>query len=153
MELVPHYVDSEQAVGCVGPVVIRIIASAPTEITDIDDLVGLVDDTFQRWSAVGIWVVAHHGAPVPDSSVRRYVADRLQPYNDHLTMVCSMLGLGFWASAASGASTGIGVLLGVDLQMTTSVAVGAERMCRELVGLDPARLVAAHDDLMQRITA
>lgn len=151
MDLVPHYVDHEQALGCLGPVVIRVISSAGTEFVDADRFSRLAKDILQRAPAAGLWAVVHHGAPVPDSSVRRYMGNQLKPFSERLCIVTTMLGLGFWASAATAATHTIAKFTGTGSRITTTVEAGAQRLCMDLIGLDPARLVAAYDQLLARI--
>jgi hypothetical protein len=150
--LVPHYIDAEQALGCVGPIVIRVVDSARTTNVDVDRFVAMVADILERAPAAGMWVIVHHDAPIPDHSIRRYMSQQMKPYNDRVTAVFTLLGLGFWAAAASAATLGITKLVGISPVITTTIEAGAERMCMDLIGVDPARLVAAHSTLLQRIS-
>ena len=151
MVVVPHYIDHEQAVGCVGPVLIRVITSAPTEIVDFERCTRVVDDILLRAPAAGIWVVVHHGAPIPDSSTRRYMGQKLKGYGERVSVAFSLLGLGFWTSGAIAATVAINKVFGVNSPITTSVEAGAERLCMDLIGLNPERLVAGHATLLERI--
>jgi hypothetical protein len=148
-----HILDAEQALLTVGPVVIRIIMSARTETVDIDRVVALVDRTLERSPMAGVWIVAHHDAPVPDAGVRRYVGRVFRPYGERLVIAYSLLGLGFWASTATAAMLAVSKLIGMRSPIETTLERGAERLCMELIGIDPTRLIAAHDQTLGRIHA
>jgi hypothetical protein len=148
-----HVLDTEQAVATIGPIVVRIITRARTEIDDLDRLVMLVDRTLERSPMAGIWIVAHHGAPVPDPPARRHAGRVFRPYGDRLCIAYSLLGLGFWASAATAATITLSKLIGMRSPIETTVEGGAGRLCMELIGVDPTRLIAAHDELLKRIKA
>jgi hypothetical protein len=143
--------DGEQAVVTLGPIIVRIITRARTEFADLDRLTMLVDRTLERSPMAGIWIVAHHGAPVPDGPVRRYAGRVLRPYGDRLCIAYALLGLGFWASAATGATIALSKLIGMRSPIETTVERSAQRLSMELIGVDPTRLIAAHDELLGRI--
>lgn len=146
-----HHLDAEQAVATLGPIVVRVNTRARTEIADVDRVTMLVDRTLERSPMAGIWIVAHHGAPVPDAPVRRYAGRAFRPYDKRLCVAYSLLGLGFWASTASTATITISKLSGMRSPVETSLERGAERLCMELIGVDSTRLIAAHDQLLERI--
>jgi hypothetical protein len=148
-----HVLDSGQAVATLGPIVIRVIVRARTEVADIDRLTLLVDRVLERSPGAGLWIIAHHGAPVPDKLVRRHGGRAFRPFGDRLCVAYSLLGLGFWASAATAATITLTKLMRMRSPIETSVERGAERLCMELIGVDPTRLIAAHDQLLERISA
>lgn len=153
MELVPHYVNHEQALACLGPVVIRVIWTARTEPDDIDRVAQLLDRVLEHAPAAGLWVVVHHDSPVPDGATRRYGGRVMKRYDKHVCIVYSLLGLGFWASAASAAMSAISKLSGVYSPRTQSLEAGAQHLCSEFIGLNPGPLLAAHDTLLASIAA
>lgn len=142
-----------QAIATLGPIVIRVIVSSRTEIPDLDRVTSLIDRVLERSSVAGLWVVAHHGAPVPDMAARRYSGRVFRPYGDRLCVAYSLLGLGFWASAANTAVVMIAKLMGMRSPIETTIERGAERLCSELIGIDPNRLLAAHAELLGQIEA
>lgn len=153
MEPDVHHLDAEQAVASLGPIVIRVITRARTEFADVDRVATLIDRTLERSPIAGVWVVVHHGAPVPDLSVGRYASRALRKYGDRVCIAYSLLGLGFWAAAAIAAASSLSELMGTPGPTESTIERGAERLCMELVGVDPTRLIAAHDLLLERIQA
>lgn len=151
MELHTHRLDAEQAVAILGPVAIRVIRSARTEAADIDCLRGLIDGVLASSPAAGMWIVVHHGAPIPDASARRHAGRVLRAYNDRLSISYSMLGLGFWANAARAATMTVARLIGTHAPVEATLEAGAERLSMDLIGIDPAALVEAHDELLAQI--
>ena len=146
-----HHLDSQHAIVTLGAVVIRIIESARTDREELEHLAGLCEAILERHSVAGMWVVVHHGAPIPDAAVRRYAGQLFRPHKDRLSVVYSMLGLGFWSSAAIAATRALTSLMGVRAPIETSVEGGAHRLSQDLIGMDPAKLVSTHHDLLQRM--
>ena len=151
MHLHIHRLDTSQATATLGPVVIRVVRSARTEESDLDFLRVLTDEALAKYPASGMWVVVHHGAPIPSGPVRRYTGQVFTPYKERMSLAYSMLGLGFWASAARAASSVLAKLVGANAPTTTSVEEGAHKLSMDLVGVDPEELVAAHDALLERM--
>jgi hypothetical protein len=55
--------------------------------------------------------------------------------------------MGFWASAMRATATGLSLLLRRRLIFETALERAAQRLSADLVGIDPAAIVAAHDQL------
>lgn len=151
--MIVHRLDSGQALATVGPILIRVIADAPTDTADFDQISAIADELLTRWSLIGMWVVVHHGAPIPSGPVRRYGGRMLKPYGERVTIAYALLGLGFWASMAAGASMALSKLAGVPSSLATTLERSAAQLCMDLIGIDPGRLLAAHDELFARMQA
>jgi hypothetical protein len=151
VDLEIHRLDSGRALASFGPVIIVVITTASTDTAFIDELVRLTEVALARWPMCGIWIVAHHGAPVPDSEVRRHSGRVLRPFRDRQCVVYSMLGLGFWAGTAIATSMGLAKLLGQRPLIETSVEGGADRLGIELIGVDAEKLAVIHDELLEAI--
>lgn len=153
MDLVLHELDGGHAVANIGPIVCRIINTAPTTPARLDELATHIGATLARSPVAGLWIVAHHDAPIPDRPTRRYAGRVFDPFKDRLSVAYALLGLGFWSSAAVAASLALSKFMGVRATIETSVERSAEQLCMDLIGVDPARLVAVHSDLLARIEA
>jgi hypothetical protein len=151
VELEILQIDGGHAIASYGPVLIRVITTAPTDAALLDELRRLTESALERWPMIGIWVVVHHGAPFPDGEVRRHVERDLRPLRDRLCMVVSLLGLGFWAVTAVSVSSMLAKLIGQPALTETSVENGANRLGRELIGVDAEKLAVIHDELLDRI--
>ncbi|HLT38910.1 MAG TPA: hypothetical protein VK034_21650 [Enhygromyxa sp.] len=152
MELDIHRLSAAEAMATLGPVFCRVVRTAQSELSDIDEVKSIIDKVLERWPTAGGFVIVHHGAPVPSAPVRRASSRMFEAYGDRLVMCHVMLGLGFWASAARVATIAITGLMGNPAPIETSVEAGAQRLATELIGIDPAKLVALHDDLLARMT-
>jgi hypothetical protein len=153
VDLEIHQLDGGRALASFGPVIIAVITTAPTDTAFVDELVRLTELALVRWPMCGIWVVAHHGAPLPDSEVRRHSGRVLRPFRDRQCVVYSMLGLGFWAGTAIATSMALAQLLGQRPLIETSVEGGADRIGIELIGVDAEKLAVIHDELLEAIQA
>jgi hypothetical protein len=151
VELRVRTLERHEAIACVGPVLIRVIDGAPTTTASIDAIRAGADELLQRWPMVGVWIVAHHGSPLPEPEARRYAGELFGRDGDKLCMVYSLLGLGFWATAAIGVSKLLARLMGQPALIETSVEAGAQRLGMEMIGIDPQQLVMAHDELLRRM--
>jgi hypothetical protein len=151
VELQIHHVDGKHAIASFGPVLIRVITSSSTDVAMLDDLAGLCEGALARWPMIGIWVIVHHGAPIPDGDVRRHAGRVLRPYRDRTCAVFSLLGLGFWSSAAIAVSKVFAKMLGQQPRINTSVEDGAEQIGLELIGVDAEKLAVIHDELLEMI--
>lgn len=151
VELQIHHLDGGHAIATLGPVLIRVITSAPTDPQVLDEIVQLCELALQRWPTIGVWVVAHHGAPIPDSDTRRHAGRVLEPLRDRSCVVFTLLGLGFWSSAAVGVSKLLAMLIGQRPMIETSVEDGADRLGMELIGIDAEKLAVVHDELLEAI--
>lgn len=149
-----HHVDGGQALATVERVVIRVITTAPTHPEDLDRLSTRLDavlDSGFAWA--GLWIVIHHGAPVPSLSTQRYAGRIFKPYGDKIAIVYSMLGLGFWTNLALSATRSFSKFVGISAPIELSVEDGAQRLAQEFVGRDPAGYVDAHAQLLAHIQA
>ena len=153
MDLEIHHIDRGHAVALFGPVLIRVITTAPTDLPSLDQLQQLTELALRRWPMAGVWVVAHHGAPFPDSDFRRHVGPALRPVRDRLAMVVTPLGLGFWSKAAVLMTFTLGKMVGNVPTVETTVERGAVRLGFELIGVDAEKLVASHTALLEGIQA
>ena len=153
MDLELHHVDETQALATCGAVVMRIVMSAPTRVEDIDHVITLVDAVLERSPTAGLWVVVHHGAPLPPAHVRDHATHQFRPYEDRLCTTVSMLGLGFWASTAYKVTAAFTRLAKRSAPVEASVADGARRLSMELIGIDADALIAAHDELSAQMSA
>jgi hypothetical protein len=151
VELQIHRLDGGHAIASFGPVLIRVITTAPTDPAIIDELARLTELTLGRWPMCGMWVVVHHGAPIPDGDVRRHAGRVLGPFRERQCVVYSLLGLGFWSSAAIAVSIVLAKLIGQRPLISTTVEAGAERLGLELIGVDAEKLAAIHDELLEAI--
>jgi hypothetical protein len=70
-----------------------------------------------------------------------------------LSISYALLGLGFWASAATAASLAVSKFIGVHATIETTVERSAEQLCMDLIGIDPTRRVAIHDELFAQVRA
>jgi hypothetical protein len=153
LELEVRRVRHEEQIATFGPVLIRVFRNVPTEIPELDLARELLDELSERWPVIGVWAIAHHGAPIPDGPTRRRAKEVFGRYGDKLVLVQSVVGLGFWAAAGTATGTAIARLLGISFPIENSVEAGAERLAMEMVGLDPQELIVAHDELFRRIEA
>jgi hypothetical protein len=153
VELQIHQLDGGHAVASYGPVLIRVITTAPTDIAVLDEIARLSEQALARWPMIGVWVVVHHGAPIPDSEARRHAGRVLRPLRDRQCVVFSLLGLGFWSSAAIAVTTVLAKLIGHVPMIETSVEAGADRLGIELIGIDAEKLAVIHDELLEMIQA
>jgi hypothetical protein len=151
VELEIHQIDGGHAIASFGPVIFLVITTATTSIAVVDEIARLSGIAVTRWPMVGIWVVVHHGAPIPDTEVRRHMGRVLSPFRDRQSVVLSLLGLGFWTGAAIAASTVIAKLIGQRPMIETSVEDGADRLGLELIGVDAEKLAVIHDELLEAI--
>jgi hypothetical protein len=151
VELQILHADGGHAIASFGPVLIRVITSARTDAASLDELARLCEGALARWPMIGIWVVVHHGAPIPDSDVRRYAGRVLRPHSDRTCAVFSLLGLGFWSSAAIAVSKVFAKMLGQQPRINTSVEEGAEQLGLELIGVDAEKLAVIYDELFEII--
>jgi hypothetical protein len=151
MELEIHHIDAGQAIGFYGPVLIRVLTTAPTDLPSLDQFQQLTELALSRWPIAGVWVVAHHGAPFPDGEFLRQVGPALRPTRDRLVAVMTPLGLGFWAKAAAVMTFTLGRLVGTVPSLETTVERGAARLGFELIGVDAEKLVASHAALLEAI--
>jgi hypothetical protein len=151
VELQIHHIDGGHAIASFGPVLIRVITSARTDTAVLDEVARLSGLALTRWPMIGVWVVAHHGAPLPDGDARRHSGLVLRPFRDRSCVVFSLLGLGFWASAAIAVSKVLALLSGHHPLINTSVEDGAERLGLELIGVDAEKLAVIHDELLEAI--
>ena len=139
------------AVATLGPVGVRVVRTAPTALADIDEAKQIFDELLEGWPVIGALIVVHHGAPVPTGPVRRYARKAFGSYGDRLIMSHVMLGLGFWAAAGRAAVKTITGWTGHPAPLESTVEAGAERLSTELIGVDPATLIAAHDQLLAQM--
>jgi hypothetical protein len=153
VDLEIHQLDGGRAVASFGPVIVVVITTAPTDTRFIDELARLSELALVRWPMCAIWVVAHHGAPIPDNEVRRHSGRALRPFRDRQCVVYSLLGLGFWTVAAVAATTMLAKLMGQRPLIETSVEAGADRIGLELIGVDAEKLAVIHDELLETIQA
>lgn len=153
MELQIHQLDGGHAVASFGPVLIRVITSAGTDIAVIDELARLSEVALTRWPMIGMWIVVHHGAPIPDSELRRHAGRVLRPLRGRQCLVFSLPGLGFWAAAAITVSRMFAKMVGQHPLIGTSIEDGAERLGHELIGVDAEKLAVIHDELLEAIQA
>jgi hypothetical protein len=153
VDLQIHRIDGGHAIATFGPVLILVITTASTEIAMIDELARLAELTLARWPMCGTWVVVHHGAPIPDGEVRRHTGRVMGRFRDRQCTVYSMLGLGFWASAAIAASMVFAKLIGQRALIETSIEAGAQRLGLELIGVDAEKLVVSYEEVLQAIGA
>ena len=136
-----------------GPVLIREVVTAPTEIADLDRCHEYVCRALERSPVAGLWVIAHHGAKPPNGEARRHAGRAFGRHGERLVILYSLLGLGFWATFATAASRSLAKLTSTSALFEKSIEGGAQRLALELVGLDPAALVEAHVQLMARLAA
>jgi hypothetical protein len=151
VELQIHHIDGGHAVASFGPVLLLVITTAPTSTAVIDELARLSGVALARWPMVGVWIVVHHGAPIPDAEVRRHIGRVMSPFRDRQSVVLSLLGLGFWSSTAIAVSTVISRMIGQRPMIETSVEDGAERLGLEMIGVDAEKLAVIHDELLEAI--
>jgi hypothetical protein len=131
-----------------GPVLIRVLNGATTEIEDVDFGCALFDAMLERYPAIATLAVVEHGTPIPSAAVRRYTAERFGSYAPRLIVGAVFLGLGFWASASLAATSLFMRVLGKQNGMIeTSLEEIARKLSLELVGLDPDALVAFIEQL------
>lgn len=151
MDLEIHYLDDGQAIGFYGPVLIRVVTTAPSDGAILDKIKELTEAALVRWPMAGMWVVVHHGAPFPDSEFRRRFGPVLRPYRERQTFVVTLLGLGFWASSAVAMSSGLSKLLGQHSTVGTSLERSAEHLGQEMIGVDAEKLIASYHELLAAI--
>lgn len=152
MELTVHNIDEGAALATYGPIVIRVITTAPTDLPSLERAFERVDAALERWPEVGMWVIAHHGAPVPDAAARRFSNRAMRERAQRVSFAFTMLGLGFWATAARTATLAMLKLLGDrNTPIEATVEAAAEQLCMDLIGPDPAQLVAVHETLIARM--
>jgi hypothetical protein len=153
VELQIHRLDGGHAIASFGPVLILVITTAHTDTTMIDELARLAELALVRWPMCGTWVVVHHGAPIPDGEVRRHTGRVMGRFRDRQCTVYSLLGLGFWASAAIAAMMVFAKLIGQRALIETSIEAGADRLGLELIGVDAEKLAVIHDELLEAMRA
>ncbi len=151
MELIVHSLDSGQALATVGPVVMKIITTGSSEIEDVRAILAAVDELLTRLPSAGVWVIVHHGAPLPGPGFPRHAGELMRPYRERVVFAFALPGLGFWSAAASTTATALARLIGVHSQVATDLERSAGQLGMELIGVDPAGLVAAHDELFGRM--
>jgi hypothetical protein len=151
VELQIHRLDSGHAIANFGPVLILVITTAETDAALIDELARQTEHTLSSWPMCALWVVVHHGTPIPDGEVRRHTGRALRPFRERQCVVFSLLGLGFWASAAIAACMVFAKLIGQRPLIESSVEAGAERVGLELIGVDAEKLAVVHDELLEAI--
>jgi hypothetical protein len=153
VDLEIHQLGGGLALASFGPVIIVVITTAPTDTAFVDELARLTELALVRWPMCAIWAVVHHGAPVPDSEVRRHAGRVLRPFRSRQCVVYSMLGLGFWAGTAIATTTVLAKLMGQRPLIETSVEAGADRIGIELIGVDAEKLAVIHDELLESLQA
>jgi hypothetical protein len=153
VELQIHQLDGGHAIASFGPVIIRVITTAPTTTAVIDEFGRLIESALARWPTCGVWVVVHHGAPIPDGDARRHAGRVFGAFGDRQCVVYTLLGLGFWSSAAIAVSLVLAKLIGQHPLIETSIEAGAERLGLELIGIDAEKLAVIHDELLEMIQA
>ena len=154
MELELHHVDAGQALATIEGVVVRVITTATTNPEDLDALSLHIDALLEGGAGwAGLWIVVHHGAPVPSISTRRYAGKVFKPYGDKIAVVYSMLGLGFWTSLAISATRSLSKFIGMSAPIELSIEDGAQRLAQEFIGRDPAVYAQAHAQLLAHIQA
>ena len=151
MDLEIVHADGGHAIGLFGPILIRVITTAPSDLASLEQLHLLTQPALARWPIVAWWIVIHHGAPTPDSDFRRRVGPTIRPYRERLVVLVTPLGLGFWASTAAVVTSALSKLVGQPALLETSIDRGAQRLGMELIGVDAEKLAAAYGELLARI--
>ena len=144
-------IATDEAVAVLGPIVIRVIVGAPTDVACLDRLHLITQELLQRWPVAGMWIVVHHGSPIPDGETRRHAGQIFSPYAERLAIGYALLGLGFWSGAAIAVTRVLARLMRQPTLIDTSVEASAQRMAMEVVGLDPSEFVAVHERLLDDI--
>lgn len=125
-----------------GPLLIRVVTGGQSSKQRFDRARELIEATLERYPAVALVVIVEHGAPTPPPEVRARMAEGFTQYGDRLVVAFALLGLGFWASAAARIVRGFARAGGQLYLHDTKLEGIAEQLARELVGLDPASIVA-----------
>ncbi len=134
-----------------GPILIRVVATAPTEREVLDFAAARFDETLERYSAVACLVVTEHGTPLPSGDALRYVRERYDLYGERLVMAYAVLGLGFWAGTAVRLGAALVRASGHTALLDTPLERVCERLSLELVGVDPQALLARVEQLRARV--
>lgn len=145
-------VANQSTMATLGPVLIRVFRGA-TEIADVDLGCKIVESLLERWPIAGVLAIAHHGTPLPDAVTRKYASRNFGKFGDRLVIVQCQLGLGFWAEAARATAMAIARMIRSHTFVESNVEAAARRMAMEMVGIDPARIIAAHDQLLASLDA
>ena len=148
MDLEIHHLDRGQALASFGPVMIRVVTTAPSDLASLEQQHRLTEAALARWPMIGWWVILHHGSPFPDSDFLRRAGPSLRPHRDRIVNVITPLGLGFWASTAFAMVGAMAKLVGQQAFLETSLERGSERLGLELIGVDAERLAATHAELI-----
>lgn len=138
-----HQRSDDEIIAQLGAVVIRVVGQIDTTIESIRAVYTTIEAVQRQYPIAGMLVVVEHGAPVPNSDVRRYIDDQLVQHADRLITGYAMLGLGFWAEQARTFAADRSQLQGCTILVDINLEQLAERMARELVGIDPQQLTQA----------
>ena len=145
-------VANQSIMATLGPVLIRVFRGA-TEIPDVDRGCEIVGSLLERWPIAGVLAIAHHGTSLPDAATRKHASRSFGAFGDRLVIVQCQLGLGFWAEAARATAMAIARMIRSHTYVESNVEAAAQRMALEMVGIDPAAIVAAHDQMLAQLDA
>jgi hypothetical protein len=140
--IVQHQTSGERLVTR-GPLMVRVLDGGPSTIEDVDLACELLEQMLEQYPAIALVVIVEHGTPVPPIAVFRYTTERFGAYGDRVLLGSCLLGLGFWAKTALSSMTTALRFTGTLTVLTeTNLESLARQLSFELVGLDPADLVA-----------
>ncbi|NVB37341.1 hypothetical protein G6O69_05825 [Pseudenhygromyxa sp. WMMC2535] len=148
-----HHRTDAEVLAEYGALVIRAIDGAPTEIEDVDRASDLIDELLERRANIGVLVIVEHGSPAPTPECMRHMRRRSQPRAERLVVGFAMLGLGFWAKAALHLTQVAVQAMNMSMFAGTELRPVVEGMSRELVGLDPATILALCEQLRAELAA
>jgi hypothetical protein len=135
-----------------GAVVIRICDGSRTEIADLERVEALFDELLAHKPAVGMLLVFTHDTPLPSLATQRHAADGLRRLRGRLVLATATVGLGFWATTFRAGLDALFGALGGGVVVEGRVEAAAERLAGELIGIDPAGLVAVYGQLWAELT-
>lgn len=150
---VEHQTTGERVVTR-GLLMVRVLDGGPTTVEDVDLACKLVERLLEQHPTVASVAIVEHGTPVVSLAVNRYAAERFGSYGDRLLVGVCMLGLGFWAKAAFNSMTvALRFTDAMTLLLDTNLESFARQLADELVGLDPAELVAFFEQQREHMRA
>lgn len=135
-----------------GAIVIRICDGVRTDVEDLQRVESLWQELLDSHHTIGMLLVFTHDTPLPTAATQRYAKQVLPRYDDALVLSAAILGLGFWASAfRAGLDALMRIARGGTVAIEGSVEAAAERLTRELVGIDPAALLEVVRELLAKL--
>lgn len=150
MPLSIRYADSQQVVATCGPLIMRIIERARTDIEDVELMYELLDEARRNRLVPAVMVVVHHGAPIPAPHVLRYMAAGI-PRLGSAAVMFTMLGLGFWAQTTQCALLRLSQLAGMRVPVATDLDSAAARLSRRTPSLDVATVISAYEGAARKM--